>query len=60
MEVGAIAAVAAGTLSRLRMLVAAAPATSKPVIAMMAIALVKPLSVSFRNPSSLSRELGDN
>jgi hypothetical protein len=42
------------------MLVAAAPATSKPVIAMMAIALVKPLSVSFRNPSSLSRELGDN
>jgi len=60
MEPGGIAAVAAGTLSRLRMLVAAAPATSKQVIAMTAIALVKPLSVSFRNSSSLSRELGDN
>jgi hypothetical protein len=54
MEAGAIAAVAAGTLLRPRMLVAAAPATSKQVIAMMAIALVKPLSVSFREPSSLS------
>src|ERR1035437_1440262 len=46
---------AAGTLSRPRMLAAAAPTTRKQVSAMMVNALVKQLSVSLREPRSLSR-----
>src|SRR3954468_15080918 len=42
---GAISAVAAGRLARPRRLVAAAPAIRRQLIARMAIALVKPLSV---------------
>jgi hypothetical protein len=41
---------AAGTLSRLRMLVAAAPTTSKQVRAMMVIILVKPFPMFCRDP----------
>jgi hypothetical protein len=41
---------AAGTLSRLRMLVAAAPTTSKQVRAMMVIILVKPFPMFRRDP----------
>jgi hypothetical protein len=42
------------------MLVAAAPTTKKHVSAMMVIALVKPYSLPFHQPRSLSRELGAN
>ena len=41
---------AAGTLSRPRMLVAAAPATRKQVSAMMVMALVKQFSVPANEP----------
>jgi hypothetical protein len=50
-----IAAPAAGTLSRPRMLVAAAPTTSKHVSATMVTSLVKQLSVSVGQSLSLSR-----
>ncbi len=44
---GAISSRAAGTLSRPRVLVAAAPTMRKQVIAMMVMAFVKQLSASF-------------
>jgi hypothetical protein len=49
----AIADPAAGTLSRPRMLVAAAPTTSKHVSAMIVMARVKQFSVSVDEPRSL-------
>ena len=52
----AISRRAAGTLSRPRMLVAAAPTTRKQVSAMMVMALVKQLSVSVNEPRPLCPE----
>ena len=51
---------AAGTLSRLRILVAAAPTTRKQVSAMMVMALVKRISVSAHAARSHRRKLGIN
>ena len=56
----AISARADGTLSRPRMLAAAAPTTSKQVSAMMVMAFVKLLSVPADRPRSLCRKLGIN
>jgi hypothetical protein len=51
---------AIGTLSRPRMLVAAAPTTRKQVMAMMVITFVKPSPVSFDRSRSLAPNLGTN
>ncbi len=56
----AISARAAGTLSRPRMLVAAAPTTRRQISAMRVMTFVKPFSVSVGQPRLLSRKLGTN
>jgi hypothetical protein len=48
--VSAVSGRAAGTLSRPRMLVAAAPTTRKQVMAMMVMILVKPFPDCIRDP----------
>jgi hypothetical protein len=52
---GVIRSPATGTLSRPRMLVAAAPTTRKQVMAMMLIILVKQFPVCFPDPVTFPR-----
>jgi hypothetical protein len=51
---------AAGTLSRPRMLVAAAPTIRKQVSATMVMALVKKVSISVDRPGPVTRKLDAN